>query len=296
MRITQSMLAGNSLRHISNGYEKMQKYQDQISTGKKITKPSDDPVVAMKGMYYRSGVTEVEQYQRNLSEAYVWMDNSEAGIEQANDGLQRIRELTLQAKNDTVTEVDRQSIANEIEQLKQDLVNIANTQVNGKYIFHGTDVSNPPVTSDNPPTVAENIMDPAINNYSVEVSRGVSLRANINPGTVFSQEMFDVVQSIQTSLEKGDSSELDSLLGRLDTSLDSLNGERAELGARYNRLEMVESRLDQQSVVATKILSENEDVDMEKAITDLTVQESVHRAALSVGARIMQTSLMDFLR
>lgn len=296
MRITQSMLAGNSLRHISTGYEKMQKYQDQISTGKKVTKPSDDPVVAMKGMYYRSGVTEVEQYQRNLSEAYVWMDNSEAGIEQANDGLQRIRELTLQAKNGTVTEVDRQSIAKEIEQLKQDLVNIANTQVNGKYIFHGTDVSNPPVTSDNPPTVAENIMDPAINNYSIEVSRGVSLRANINPGTVFSQEMFDVVQSIQTSLEKGDSSELDSLLGRLDTSLDSLNGERAELGARYNRLEMVESRLDQQSVVATKILSENEDVDMEKAITDLTVQESVHRAALSVGARIMQTSLMDFLR
>ncbi|MCM3029684.1 flagellar hook-associated protein FlgL [Niallia sp. MER 6] len=296
MRITQSMLSGNSLRHISNGYEKMQKYQDQISTGKKITKPSDDPVVAMKGMYYRSGVTEVEQYQRNLSEAYVWMDNSEAGIEQANDGLQRIRELTLQAKNDTNTEDDRKSIAKEIEQLKQDLVNIANTQVNGKYIFHGTDVSNPPVTSDNPPTVAENIMDPAINNYSVEVSRGVSLRANINPGTVFSQEMFDVVQSIQTSLENGDSSELDSLLGRLDTSLDSLNGERAELGARYNRLEMVESRLDQQSVVATKILSENEDVDMEKAITDLTVQESVHRAALSVGARIMQTSLMDFLR
>ncbi|WP_445487932.1 flagellar hook-associated protein FlgL [Niallia sp. 03133] len=296
MRITQSMLSANSLRNISNGYEKMGKYQDQISTGKKITKPSDDPVVAMKGMYYRTGLTEIDQYKRNLSELYVWMDNSEAGVEQTNDNLQRVRELTLQAKNDTNTPEDKQAIAKEIEQIKKDIVTVANTQVNGRYIFHGTDVSNPPVTDGDPPTVAANIMDPAINSYSVEVSRGVSLKANISPGTVFSQDLFNTLQGIQSSLESGDTSQLDSFLGDLDKSLDSINGERSELGARYNRLEMVESRIDQQQVVASKILSDNEDVEMEQAITDLTVQESVHRAALSVGARIMQTSLMDFLR
>lgn len=301
MRVTQSMLSANSLRNISNGYEKLGKYQDQISTGKKITKPSDDPVVAMKGMYYRTGLTEIDQYKRNLSELYVWMDNSEAGVEQTNDSLQRVRELTLQAKNDTNTPEDRQAIAKEMEQIKEDIVNVANTQVNGRYIFHGTDVSNPPVTNGKngqAPQVADNIKNnsAAIDNYNVEVSRGVSLKANISPGTVFSQDLFDTLQGIQSSLESGDSSELDSFLTKLDGSIDSINAERSELGARYNRLEMVESRIDQQQVVASKILSDNEDIDMEQAITDLTVQESVHRAALSVGARIMQTSLMDFLR
>ena len=89
MRVTQSMLSSNSLRNLSESYKKMGQYQDQLATGKKITKPSDDPVVAMKGMFYRSNLTEVEQYKRNLSELYLWMENSEAGIEHANNGLQR---------------------------------------------------------------------------------------------------------------------------------------------------------------------------------------------------------------
>ena len=71
MRVTQSMLASNSLRNLSDSYLKMGKYQDQLSTGKKITKPSDDPVVAMKGMYYRSDLTSVDQYKRNLSELHL---------------------------------------------------------------------------------------------------------------------------------------------------------------------------------------------------------------------------------
>ena len=89
---------------------------------------------------------------------------------------------------------------------------------------------------------------------------------------------------------------LDDLLERLDKVLNSMNSERAELGARSNRLEMVEARIDAQEVMATKVLSDNEDVDMEKAITNLSVQESVHNAALAVGARLIQTSLIDFLR
>lgn len=296
MRVTQSMLSANSLRHISTGYSRMGEYQNQISTGKKITKPSDDPVVAMKGMYYRSNLKEVEQYQRNLSELYLWMENSESGMEQANSGLQRARELMIQGKNGTNSPEDLQAIAREIEQIKEDIVNVANTQVNGRYIFHGTDVSNSPVTAGNPPQVASNLTDPTINNYSVEVSRGVSLRANVNPANVFNQELFDVLQGIQESLDTNSGGNLDELLGRLDTTMSTLSGERSELGARYNRLEMVEARVNQQQVMATQILSDNEDVDLEKAITDLTIQESVHRAALSVGARIIQPSLMDFLR
>jgi len=79
MRVTQSMLAQNSLRHLSKSYELLGKYQDQMLTRKKITRPSQDPVVAMKGLYYRTNLKEVEQYKRNLSEAYLWIENSEAG-------------------------------------------------------------------------------------------------------------------------------------------------------------------------------------------------------------------------
>ncbi|HAQ08200.1 MAG TPA: flagellar hook-associated protein FlgL [Bacillus bacterium] len=296
MRITQSMLSSNSLRNLSESYRRMGKYEDQLATGKKITKPSDDPVVAMKGMYYRSNLTEVEQYKRNLSELYLWMDNSEAGIDQANNALQRVRELTIQGKNDTNSTDDRKAIAREIDQLKQSLAATANTQVSGRYIFHGTDVMKPVVTKENPVEVATNLADAQINNYQVEVSRGVSMKANVNPANVFNQEMFDTVQKIQAQLESADPQGLDDLLNDLDKVMNTLSAERSELGARYNRLERVENRLGQQEVMATKILSDNEDAEIERVIMDLKSQESVHRAALSVGARVIQPTLMDFLR
>jgi flagellar hook-associated protein 3 FlgL len=274
----------------------MGQYQDQLATGKKITKPSDDPVVAMKGMFYRSGLTEVEQYKRNLSELYLWMENSEAGIEQANNGLQRVRELVIQGKNGALSPSDREAVAREVEQIKADLVQVANTQVSGRYIFHGTDTDNPPVPVDNPPTVAANLSDSSLNNYKVEVSPGVSLRANINPAKVFNQELFNVVQEIQTALDNDQPADLGGLLNRLDQTMDNLSSERAELGARYNRLEVIDSRLGQQEVMANRVLSDNEDADIERVITDLKTQESVHRAALGVGARILQPTLLDFLR
>ncbi|WP_406686218.1 flagellin, partial [Rossellomorea vietnamensis] len=104
------------------------------------------------------------------------------------------------------------------------------------------------------------------------------------------------VQKIQDSLESGDVSSLDSQLESLDGVMNTLSAERSDLGARYNRLEMVDDRLAQQEVTANRILSDNEDADIERVITDLKTQESVHRAALSVGARIIQPTLMDFLR
>ncbi|WML46887.1 flagellar hook-associated protein FlgL [Neobacillus sp. PS3-34] len=296
MRITQSMLASNSLRNLSSSYLKMGKYQEQLSTGKKITKPSDDPVVAMKGMHYRSDLTEVDQYKRNLSELHLWMDNSEAGMEQANSALQRIRELVVQGQNGSLTPEDRNAIAAEVGQMKQDLVKTANTQIAGRYIFHGNDVMNPPVAQEEPPVVAANLTNPAINNYNVEVSKGVSLKANVNPANVFSQELFDVVGGIQNAMENNNSGELNGYLSRLDKVMETSSSERSELGARSNRLDMIENRLGQQSVMANQVLSDNEDADIEKVIMDLTTQESVHRAALSVGSRIIQPTLMDFLR
>lgn len=293
MRVTQSMIAGNSLRNLSKSYEKMGTYQDQLATGKKINRPSDDPVVAMKGMHYRTNLTEVEQYQRNISEAYQWMENSEAGIEQGTQVLQRVRELMVQASNGTNSPDDLKAIGSEIKQLKEDLVGSANTQVAGKFIFNGTQTKTAPVILNADGTVSVNIDSSA---FEIEVSKDVKLRANINNDNVFNKELFDVMSSIEQALTSGDMSGSSDMISNLDDRLDVMNAERSELGARFNRLELIEDRVGKQEVVATRILSDNEDADMERVIMDLKTQESVHRAALSVGARIIQPTLMDFLR
>jgi flagellar hook-associated protein 3 FlgL len=294
LRITQSMLTSNSLRNVSQSYGRLEKYQEQLSTGKKIRRPSDDPVIAMKGMHYRTSLTEIEQFERNLSEVYTWMDNSEAALEHTTQVLQRARELVVQAKNDTLGPQDRQAIAREIEQLKKDLIQVANTKVAGKYLFNGTNIDHPPVIEQNSPNapIVKNNND----DFIVEVSKGVKLKVNITPNNVFGQPLFDTLQQIENTLNGVATEDMNSLLSNLDEHMNNVLAERSELGARYNRLELITQRIGEQQVIAKRMISDNEDADIEKVITDLKVQESVHRAALAVGARIIQPTLLDFLR
>lgn len=292
MRVTQGMLATNSLRHLSQSYSNMGKYQDQLATGKKINRPSDDPVVAIKGMYYRSNLTEVEQYKRNLNEAYQWMESSEAGIDHATQVMQRIRELVVQGQSGTSSPSDLKAIAVEIGQLKEDIANVANTQVAGRYIFNGTKTDSAPVTI----TDGTISVDMKTDAFNVEVSNGVNLKVNINGTNVFGSELFDTLQSLENALNSGTLESGDDFLSKLDGHFDVMSAERSEIGARYNRLEMIDARIQDQEIIASRILSENEDADIERVITDLTIQESIHRASLAVSSRIIQPSLIDFLR
>ncbi|MFN7252521.1 MAG: flagellar hook-associated protein FlgL [Anaerobacillus sp.] len=372
MRTTQAMLANNSLRHLSNNYKNMSKVQDQLATGKKISRASQDPVVAMNGMRYRTQVTEVEQFKRNLGEVYNWMDTADATLDKVTNTLQRIRELTVQASNDTYESTQRGNMAKEVEQLREHLIALANTKSNNKFIFNGTNTTNPPVdttkinlsadvlqpgspdlasleityngelykfdtadtfksatgktiniANDNGAiSISHNFLDKDNNqvsqkitggdivisdrtavstngqNVNIEVLKGVNIAVNINPANVFSNDFFGELIRLENTLKNPatKAEDLTKFLSSISGQLDRVVNERAELGARVNRVEMIEDRVMEQEVIAKRILSNNEDADMEKVIIDLKTQESVHRAALAAGARIIQPTLMDFLR
>ncbi|MYL54004.1 flagellar hook-associated protein FlgL [Pontibacillus yanchengensis] len=288
MRVTQNMLSSNMLRNVSNSYERMGKFQEQLSTGKKISKPSDDPVVAMKGMNYRTELTEIEQYKRNVGEVHNWMDNSDAALDKTTQALQRLRELAVQGSNGTYEEGQRENIAKEVSQLKDHLKDIGNTKFNNKYIFNGNDTTTKPIDSSGVSSNSESV--------NIEVFDGIKIQTNVNPQEVFNQDMFDKIDSFIGKLEGTESGDLDESIKDMADLIDNTVNARADLGARMNRVDLIEDRLASQEISATKNLSDAEDADMEKVITNLKTQESVHRAALGVGARIIQPSLMDFLR
>lgn len=294
MRITQSMLSNNMLRNLNNNYNRLGKLQDQIASQKKFTKPSDDPVAAMLGIGYRTDLARIQQYQRNIGEVQKWVDSTDSALDNSISALQRIRELTVQASNGTLEEDQRESITKEIEQLKGQLENIGDTQVGGQYIFNGVDTNKRPST--------EGFSQGDIN---LEVFSGIKLTINtqgknlfeplvgqIDPATGTKQPGY-LDQLINTINSGGNiTGELDNI----DNHIDNFLSERATVGARQNRVEMMDDRLAQQEVFSTKILSDNEDLEMEKAIIEMTTQQSVLRASLSVGAQIIQPTLVDFLR
>lgn len=372
------MLSMNTLRHINQGYERLGKLQDQLSSQKKITRAHQDPVVAMNGMRYRTQVTEVEQFKRNIAEVHNWMDTADSALDITTQALHRIRELTVQAANDSYEPEQRANIAKEIEQLRAHIESMANTKSNNKYIFNGANTTNAPVkanmmnlglnaipnhqtdqlevafngkvftfdnvngnsytyvngnesitiTLDQPAnTVAHTFPDPnsqadppamlnqplkewevtvsqksavSTNQQTIEIEilKGVTLPVTVTPQNIFSNALFGDIIRLENALKDPDTlgEDLSKLISNFDRHIDQLVAERAELGARINRVEMVEGRLMDQEVIAKRIMSNNEDADIERVIVDLMTQESVHRAALSAGARIMQPTLLDFLR
>lgn len=295
MRVTQSMLTNNMLRNLTSSYHKLGKYQEQLSSQKKISRPSDDPVVVFKGISYRTSVNDVSQYQRNMSEVNVWLENTEDALEKAGSSIHRLTDLITQANTGTVTDDDRKKIDDEIEEIKKQLVSIANTKISGKYIFNGSDIYNAPVNYDGT-NVTMKYNNDAVN---IEVSAGIKLQVNYLGSNVFGDEksgMFADLEALQNDLKNGNEPDLGKFIDAFQSHLNTVTSARSSIGASMNRVDMIQNRLDSQEIIATKTMSENEDIDVEKVILNLQTQQSIHRAALSVGSSIIQPSLVDFLR
>lgn len=292
----------------------MAKYQDMLNSGMKISRPSDDPVIAVKGMGYRIDLDKNAQYQRNMNEANSWLDSTDDALDQVGTALIRVKELIVQAANDTNTTEDRQKINAEISQIKEQIRDIANTKVGDNYIFSGTHTNSPLYTTDTAfidPTTGQNIAVGTGANEKIEINvfDGVSMKINTN-GSEYFKKVDEFMAYVETTLQTNSSSqEIGSALGFEVTTpggikkipaLDSIHDEtlelRAEVGARQNRVELMENRLSLQEVNVTKQMSLSEDTDYSKTITDMVTQESIHQAALSVGAKIIQQTLVDFIR
>ncbi|WP_342559412.1 flagellar hook-associated protein FlgL [Metasolibacillus sp. FSL K6-0083] len=305
MRVTQSMLSNNMLRNLNTSYGKLGKLQEQLYSGKKITRPSDDPVIAIKGMSYRTELDRTAQYKRNIGEANTWLDTTDDALGQAGEILNRVKELVVQAANDTNTEDDRNKMKQEIDQIRNQLKDIANTQVGDKYIFAGTHTDMPLYVNGVPNTNLT--VDGANANVDIDVFEAVRLNVN-TPGQEMFEKVDDLIGKISEALETGDVNNNGTYIGGLLGDLaagtdDSLAGiqnlvleKRADVGARQNRVELMEQRLDLHEVNVTKQMSLNEDTEYAATITELVTQESIHQAGLSVGAKIIQQTLVDFIR
>lgn len=309
MRVTQTMLTQTNLKHLSSSYNKLAQVQEQLISGKRIQKASEDPVVAMQGMRYRTEVREVDQFRRNVSEATSWMDLTDSTLNEVTEAVKRIRELTTQAANDTYESSQRQIIQSEVNQLIEHIGSLANAKSGEKYIYNGTKTDQPLVDMD---ALKAFLADPNGDVNSIypggapatsgkvafEVSKGITVQVNMQPETVFGSDVFAGLHDLVSKLADPNTSGevLSNELADLDVIAQNLITERAELGARANRLELVDNRLQEHEIIAKTIMSDNEDIDIEKVIMELKSHETVHRAALSAGARIIQPTLLDFLR
>ncbi|MFT8363948.1 MAG: flagellar hook-associated protein FlgL [Sporolactobacillus sp.] len=301
MRVTQAMMSNTILNNINSNYAKLADYQNELSSGKKLTKPSDDPVGASLSVSYRADLDHITQYQKNVTTAQKWMSSTSDALTQVSSILDQINDLTLQANNGTQTSSELNADATEVDQLTQQLVTIGNTQVGSQYIFSGADSANPPLSmttdanGNTVVTLSSASMNPSNANVNMTVNDGTQIAVNVAPGKVFSQQLFTDLSNLTTSLRSGNTSGLSNSLAALSTDKDTVVNVQADIGAKQQRLDMISGFLSDQSTTTTQIKSNNEDADYAQTIVGLNQQQSVFQASLAAGARIIQKSLVDYL-
>lgn len=295
-RITQGMMNNQLLRNITANLLRMNEGQNQLSTGRKINKPSDDPVGISFSLRYRSEESANEQYKSNTDAAVSWLDYTDTTLNQANSVMQRVRELAVQAANGTNPQSALDAIKKEVDQLNEQMVTIGNSQFNGKYVFNGQ------LTDKQPYNIATADTD-KVDQGDIKFDIGVGVRvvANISGDKIFgasgaSDNIFLVMKDLSAALASGNQQAIGATIGRLDSRNDAFLQARAEVGARQNRIQLAQSRLDDISMNLQTLQSKAEDADIPAVITNLKTDENVYNASLSVGSKIISTSLVDFLR
>ncbi len=144
MRITNKMMTNNVLYNINGNKNSLSKLEEQYSTGLKIQRPSDDPIVATRALKLRTNLTELNQfYEKNIPDSLAWMDLTESAMKEVNDILTKIHTYCVNGSTDTLTESDRNSIVATLKQFKEQIFQEGNTNYAGRYVFSGykTDTS-----------------------------------------------------------------------------------------------------------------------------------------------------------
>lgn len=286
------------LRNLNNSYTKMGKLQEQLASGSKLTRPSDDPVAAVKGMGYRTTLDKNEQFTRNMNEVNGWLESTDESLTQTNNALIRVKELVTQAATDTLTSDDRLAIQKEIDQIRLQLRDVANTQQGERYIFSGTNTTTPLFADSQANATANDTLPTLQGNdktVEIEVYDGITFTVNANGQELFTN-IDAMMQKVQQALQPGvPSGDIGDLIGDITKESDGVLQALASVGAKQNRMDTMLNRLSSQNLAVTKQLSNNEDIDYEKSITDLITEQSIHQAALSVGSKIIQRTLVDFL-
>jgi len=309
LRITNNMLINNMTYNLNQTLQRLEKLQYESSVGKKFRVPSDDPIGASKSLKFNTDISKVEQYLRNAKDAKAWLLETESVLNEINTVLHRANVLTVQAANGP-NEEDLPKIRDEIVELREHLIQLANSTYAGRTLFTGfktdekllnddgtynVDIKNAEVfvynvgVAEKVPvnTLGNKVFGSGAGNYTDEVGEG---------DKAYLIQVFDDLALALDPNNPDSHNVIQESLTKIKDSMNQILSVTSELGARTNRLELTESKLEDQLLTLQELLSFNEDVSLPDALMRLAIEENVYRASLGVSARIIQPSLMDFLR
>lgn len=302
-RITNEMSSQMVLAGIESSLDRLDTTQEELSTGKSINEPSDDPSGTSLALQLNTELSNLNQYSNNVTDGTGWTQAATGALSDIANAVQRIQELTTQAANGTQSSTDMADDADEVNQLIDQIKQDAGTQYNGQYIFSGSATSTAPYQSGSNDSYAGNS-----GQVTRQIGPNTSLAVNANLAgvlgtgqTVSGQPagdglLLNTLRNIADDMQSGNAAALSGNdLPALNDNFNALTGLSATVGATTDRLQMASSRIASLQEQDSDSLSGTQDADMAKTEINFSTEQAALTAALQAGANIVQQSLMNFL-
>ena len=290
MRITQGIIHRNFLSNLNIITNKINEKFQEISSAKRILKPSDEPISASKKMKMKDELTMNKQYKKNIDIATGWLKTTESALNDMENLLKRLEEIAISMGSDNASAQARKTAAEEVSQLKEHAIMIANTRFKDHFIFSGFLTDTAPFTKD------DNDYHGDDNEIKVEVGKGQRLSYNI-PGSLFTKgvNIFQLIDDIKSALDSNNPESIRALLDKIHDAFNRVNIAHTGLGGKIGELENVKENLSDKDLLINEIISNEEDTDMAEAIPKLYAYQSGYQALLHAFVKITSVNLFDII-
>lgn len=292
-RVTERSMASNTLANLQVNLARNQQLQNQLSSGKLITKASDSPGGAVIAMQHRADMATLNQYSRNADDGIGWLNMADTSLSSASTQMNRARELVLSglSSGSAGSPEAREAIALEVENIRDSMINLSNTTYLDRPIFGG---STPGAIAFDKNGVYQGD-DGKINRT---ISGNATVRVDTGAEDVFGSgntNVFHLLGKIADDL-RNDPVGLQADLSEVDTAQKRIQAGLSGVGSRYNQVSEMQQTAQNRVLDLRAQLSDVEDIDLPKTITELALQQTAYQAALAATAKVIQPSLVDFLR
>jgi flagellar hook-associated protein 3 FlgL len=297
-RVTNKILFGDTANNLARNLAKFNQIQTIVSTGKRVRTMSDDPPAASLSLRAKIQLAEIEQWNKNITDAQGWLGFTDTALDQAQSLMRSVRALAVQGANATQSSESRAALADQVQQITRQLAQIGNSQFGTRYIFSGQATMSPTFTVvGDPPTAVNYTTDPgSTSNVVYQTGPNEFPEIGVRGDEAFAG-VFETLIQLATDLNNGDSTAISNQrLAEIDQQLTQISRYRAEAGSRAQALEQQVNRYAQASMDLLQVRSNAEDADLVAAINEMRLSENVYQASLLASARIFDISLVSFLR
>jgi flagellar hook-associated protein 3 FlgL len=289
MRVTNSMMTATVKRNLFRQAEQLAKKQETMASGKRINRPSDDPLGYGKVLDYRKTLTSLGQYDRNIQ-------NAKNRTEFIETTLEGVEELMVDAKNWAVNQsasasMDREAAITSVQNIREQMLQMSNSKMGNVYVFAGFQTLTPPFASDGTYNGDNGY-------YSVMTADNMEMQVEADGSRIFqgAEDVFDALDQLIVGLQTDDVALIHDQIDRFEQAQGQVQMVRAESGAKYQQLQLVEQQTAKLKLTFEEMMDSTEKAIIEETVIDFNNQELAYELALNAAAKIIQPTLMDFLR